>query len=178
MVINEYSYRDRSNIFGLGQSSVYSSLLAIITRKKNGYRVNRIREYTSILAPMQNLKSSLQTDAAAAIAAAASVPSSTRSVFRRRDNHISQAITCLCISIIPWAPHSPVTLARRPCAIFYPRSGPATRAHPQDQPDYLTAYSSRLQPPPSREREGVRDGVSCSTYNVNQPNWIKHARLL
>lgn len=25
-----------------------------------------------------------------------------RSAFRRRDNHISRAITCLCISIIPW----------------------------------------------------------------------------
>lgn len=41
----------------------------------------------------------------------------TRSVFRRRDNHISQAITCLCISIIPWR-RSPRILARIP-RIFY-----------------------------------------------------------
>lgn len=46
-----------------------------------------------------------------------SVSRPARSVFRRRDNHISPAITCLCISIIPWR-RSPRILARIP-RIFY-----------------------------------------------------------
>lgn len=66
---------------------------------------------------------------------------------RRRDNHISRAITCLCISIIPRDPSQGI---------------------------YFTPFLSLslLHGCYGCKRE------KAATYNVNQRNWIKHARLL
>lgn len=69
-----------------------------------------------------------------------------RSAFRRRDNHISRAITCLCISIIPWR-RSPGILARIP-RIFYCCALPSGPTRPR------TPTGCRC----AAERGGARDG--------------------
>lgn len=94
-------------------------------------------------------------------------PFSARSAFRRRDNHISRAITCLCISIIPWR-RSPGILARIP-RIFYSLC-PAARARSRTLRTSQTPADCRCAGCAAVEREGARDGVSCATYYVNQPN--------
>jgi len=95
---------------------------------------------------------SLQTPAAARGPPPALSLSLSLSAFRRRDNHISRAITCLCISIIPWR-RSPGILARIP-RIFY------ALAYPQDQPDPELRARARARARESekeRERERERE---------------------